>query len=165
MSSSAATARSPRCNLPGSCFARREARRTFAGFAPGAPTDGYPGSQGIHRQFPPTQATRSFAILPGSFISLKLAPCAESRADGARFIFWPIAGSREAAFRREILHRFVVGILHSMVNRNLIRGLDLNEQEWEQELTAALEGADHNVIEWSGDDITINEIVVGCVLC
>ena len=51
-----------------------------------------------------------------------------------------------------------------MVNRNLIRGLDLNEQEWEQELTAALEGADPNEIEWGGEDITINEIVVGRVL-
>ncbi len=51
-----------------------------------------------------------------------------------------------------------------MVNRNLIRGLDLNEQEWEQELTAALEGADPNEIEWGGEDITINEIVAGRVL-
>ncbi len=51
-----------------------------------------------------------------------------------------------------------------MVNRNLIRGLDLNEQEWEQELTAALEGADPNEIEWGGENITINEIVAGRVL-
>ncbi|HXT57878.1 MAG TPA: S1 RNA-binding domain-containing protein, partial [Pirellulales bacterium] len=51
-----------------------------------------------------------------------------------------------------------------MVNRNLIRGLDLNEQEWEQELTAALEGANPDEIEWGGGDITINEIVTGRVL-
>ncbi len=51
-----------------------------------------------------------------------------------------------------------------MVNRNLIRGLDLNEQEWEQELAAALEGADPDEIEWGGEDIAINEIVEGRVL-
>ena len=51
-----------------------------------------------------------------------------------------------------------------MVNRNLIRGLDLNEQEWEQELTAALEGADPSEIEWGGANITINEIVTGRIL-
>ncbi|HUY92789.1 MAG TPA: 30S ribosomal protein S1 [Pirellulales bacterium] len=51
-----------------------------------------------------------------------------------------------------------------MVNRNLIRGLDLNEQEWEQELSAALEGADPSEIEWGGANITINEIVTGRVL-
>ncbi|HVX59737.1 MAG TPA: 30S ribosomal protein S1 [Pirellulales bacterium] len=51
-----------------------------------------------------------------------------------------------------------------MVNRNLIRGLDLDEQEWEQELAAALEGADPDEIEWGGEDIAINEIVAGRVL-
>jgi small subunit ribosomal protein S1 len=51
-----------------------------------------------------------------------------------------------------------------MVNRNLIRGLDLNENDWEQELTAALAGTDPNEIEWGGSDITLNQIVEGRVL-
>ncbi|HJT31953.1 MAG TPA: 30S ribosomal protein S1, partial [Pirellulales bacterium] len=51
-----------------------------------------------------------------------------------------------------------------MVNRNLIRGLDLNEQDWEQELTAALDGADPAEIEWGGEGIGLNEIVEGKVL-
>ena len=51
-----------------------------------------------------------------------------------------------------------------MVNRNLIRGLDLNEAEWELELAAALEGTDPESIEWSGEDITLNQIVEGRVL-
>jgi small subunit ribosomal protein S1 len=51
-----------------------------------------------------------------------------------------------------------------MVNRNLIRGLDLNEQEWEQELTAALDGTDPNDIEWGGANIALNQIVEGRVL-
>ncbi|HQU46069.1 MAG: hypothetical protein B7Z73_10820, partial [Planctomycetia bacterium 21-64-5] len=52
-----------------------------------------------------------------------------------------------------------------MVNRNLIRGLDLNEQDWEQELTAALEGTDPEQIEWGGGGaFSLNEIVQGRVL-
>ena len=51
-----------------------------------------------------------------------------------------------------------------MVNRNLIRGLDLKESEWEQELNAALEGTDPNEIEWGGKDIALNQIVEGRVL-
>ena len=51
-----------------------------------------------------------------------------------------------------------------MVNRNLIRGLDLNENDWEQELTAALAGTDPNEIEWGGSNITVNQIVEGRVL-
>ncbi|HEV3343727.1 MAG TPA: 30S ribosomal protein S1 [Pirellulales bacterium] len=53
-----------------------------------------------------------------------------------------------------------------MVNRNLIRGLDLNEQDWELELTAALEGTDADQIEWSGGGgaVALNEIVQGRVL-
>ena len=51
-----------------------------------------------------------------------------------------------------------------MVNRNLIRGLDLNEQDWEQELTAALDGADPAEIEWGGGGLGLNEIVEGKVL-
>ena len=51
-----------------------------------------------------------------------------------------------------------------MVNRNLIRGLDLNEQDWEQELTAALEGAAATDINWDGGDIRLNQIISGRVL-
>jgi small subunit ribosomal protein S1 len=51
-----------------------------------------------------------------------------------------------------------------MVNRNLIRGLDLNEQDWEEELTAALEGTDPAQIEWTGGSVSLNEIVQGRVL-
>jgi len=51
-----------------------------------------------------------------------------------------------------------------MVNRNLIRGLDLSEQEWEQELNAALEGGAPEEIEWGGEEIAVNQIVAGRVL-
>lgn len=51
-----------------------------------------------------------------------------------------------------------------MVNRNLIRGLDLTEQEWEHELTEALQGADTKDIEWGGGDIRLNQIIEGRVL-
>ncbi|HVX15626.1 MAG TPA: 30S ribosomal protein S1 [Pirellulales bacterium] len=51
-----------------------------------------------------------------------------------------------------------------MVNRNLIRGLDLNEQDWEEELTAALEGTDPSLVEWGGGNVSLNEIVQGRVL-
>jgi small subunit ribosomal protein S1 len=51
-----------------------------------------------------------------------------------------------------------------MVNRNLIRGLDLTEQEWEQELTAAMAGSDPNDIDWGGGDISINQIVQARIL-
>lgn len=52
-----------------------------------------------------------------------------------------------------------------MVNRNLIRGLDLNEQDWEEELNAALEGTDPAQMEWvGGGAVSLNEIVQGRVL-
>ncbi|HEX4149316.1 MAG TPA: S1 RNA-binding domain-containing protein, partial [Pirellulales bacterium] len=51
-----------------------------------------------------------------------------------------------------------------MVNRNLIRGLDANQNDWELELSAALAGTDPNDIEWGGSDITLNQIVQGRVL-
>ncbi len=51
-----------------------------------------------------------------------------------------------------------------MVNRNLIRGLDLTEDEWQQELETALEGTPAD--EWydGGDDVAVNQIVDGKVL-
>ena len=51
-----------------------------------------------------------------------------------------------------------------MVNRNLIRGLDLNEDEWNQELVSALEGTSPEEIDWGPDQVTVNQIVEGRVL-
>jgi small subunit ribosomal protein S1 len=52
-----------------------------------------------------------------------------------------------------------------MVNRNLIRGLDLSEEEWQQELESALEGAtEFDPISVVGPDVTVNEIVEGRIL-
>ena len=51
-----------------------------------------------------------------------------------------------------------------MVNRNLIRGLDLSEEEWQQELTAAMEGVPPEEIEWGAQEVVINQIVPGRVL-
>jgi small subunit ribosomal protein S1 len=51
-----------------------------------------------------------------------------------------------------------------MVNRNLIHGLDLNEQDWEQEMMLGLEGPDASEIEWGGQDVTLNQIVEGRIL-
>ncbi len=51
-----------------------------------------------------------------------------------------------------------------MVNRNLIRGLDLTEQEWQDELASALEGTPPEGIDWGGDRVTVNDIVQGRIL-
>ena len=51
-----------------------------------------------------------------------------------------------------------------MVNRNLIRGLDLSEEEWAEELTAAMEGTPAEEIEWGTHEVAMNQIVVGRVL-
>ncbi len=51
-----------------------------------------------------------------------------------------------------------------MVNRNLIRGLDLSEEEWQQELDAALEGVPPDSIDWGGEAIAVNQIVGGKVV-
>ena len=53
---------------------------------------------------------------------------------------------------------------HTMVNRNLIRGLDLNDEEWQQELDAALEGVPADEIDWGSDEVAVNQIVEGKVL-
>ena len=52
----------------------------------------------------------------------------------------------------------------NMVNRNLIRGLDLKKEEWEQELAAALGGTATDEIEWGGGDLAVNQIVEGKIL-
>ena len=51
-----------------------------------------------------------------------------------------------------------------MVNRNLIRGLDLNKEEWEEELAAAMEGTPADEIDWGGQDLGVNQIITGKVL-
>ncbi len=51
-----------------------------------------------------------------------------------------------------------------MVNRILIRGLDVSEDEFEHELNAALEGTAPEDIDWGGEEISVNQIVEGRVL-
>ncbi|NLF09482.1 MAG: 30S ribosomal protein S1, partial [Pirellulaceae bacterium] len=51
-----------------------------------------------------------------------------------------------------------------MVNRNLIRGLDLTEEEWQSELTAALDGVPTEEIAWTTQEMELNKIVEGTVL-
>jgi small subunit ribosomal protein S1 len=51
-----------------------------------------------------------------------------------------------------------------MVNRNLIRGLDLSEEEWNQELESALAGTPPEEIDWGPDQVAVNQIVQGRIL-
>jgi len=51
-----------------------------------------------------------------------------------------------------------------MVNRNLIRGLDLSEEQWQRELDSALEGTPPEEIDWGGEGVAVNQIVEGTVL-
>lgn len=51
-----------------------------------------------------------------------------------------------------------------MVNRNLIRGLDLNEQEWESELQQALDDGDFDAKIIEGKEIIPNEIIDGKIV-
>lgn len=56
------------------------------------------------------------------------------------------------------------GKWQDMVNRNLLRGLDQGEQDWEDNLTTALEGVEASEIDWGGSDIRFNNIIEGKVL-
>jgi small subunit ribosomal protein S1 len=51
-----------------------------------------------------------------------------------------------------------------MVNRNLIRGLDLDKQAWEQELEEAFEGTDPDQLVYTEGGVTLNKVVEGRVL-
>ena len=51
-----------------------------------------------------------------------------------------------------------------MVNRNLIRGLDLNEQEWEKEVQLALDNGDFDSKIVEGKEIIPNEIIDGKIV-
>ncbi len=54
--------------------------------------------------------------------------------------------------------------LDFMVNRNLLRGLDPSEEEWQRELEAALGGVSADQLDWSTQEINVNQIVEGRVL-
>jgi small subunit ribosomal protein S1 len=51
-----------------------------------------------------------------------------------------------------------------MVNRNLIRGLDLSEEDWETELAVAMEGTSAEDLVYGGGNIALNQIVQGRVI-
>ena len=51
-----------------------------------------------------------------------------------------------------------------MVNRNLIRSLDLSEEEWQIELEEASEGKGPEEIDWTTQEMDLNQIVQGRVL-
>jgi small subunit ribosomal protein S1 len=79
----------------------------------------------------------------------------------------PVADFRRRAFR----HRSWCGVdprkqIVYMVNRNLIRGLDLNEQDWEKELQEALGDTDPMSFETSSGGALVgpNQIAKGTIL-
>ena len=51
-----------------------------------------------------------------------------------------------------------------MVDRNLIRSLDLSEEDWQSELNDAMEGNSPEDIDWTTQEIDLNQIVQGRVL-
>ena len=51
-----------------------------------------------------------------------------------------------------------------MVNRNLISGLDLNEQDWDDEIQNVLGGGDFSQKIVEGKEITPNEIIEGKIV-
>jgi small subunit ribosomal protein S1 len=51
-----------------------------------------------------------------------------------------------------------------MVNRNLIRNLDITDEEWRQELEQAMEGTAAEEMAIGGEEIPLNEVVPGKVL-
>ncbi|MDO4575529.1 MAG: 30S ribosomal protein S1 [Planctomycetia bacterium] len=50
-----------------------------------------------------------------------------------------------------------------MVNRNLIRGLDLNENNWDEEVQQAMQDLNEADVDWGGHEIAVNQIVEGKV--
>ena len=51
-----------------------------------------------------------------------------------------------------------------MVNRNLIRGLDSKQEEWEEELAQAMGGTATEELDWGGGELAVNKIIDGHVL-
>ncbi len=51
-----------------------------------------------------------------------------------------------------------------MVNRNLIRGLDLSEEEWQHELAPRWRARPAEEIAWTTQEMELNKIVEGRVL-
>ncbi len=51
-----------------------------------------------------------------------------------------------------------------MVNRNLIHKLDIEEQDWETQLEAALGGIPPEEMDWGGDEVVANKIVEGRIV-
>ncbi len=51
-----------------------------------------------------------------------------------------------------------------MVNRNLIRGLDLKQEDWEEELAQAMGGTATEEFDWGGTELAVNKIIDGKIL-
>ena len=51
-----------------------------------------------------------------------------------------------------------------MVDRNLIRSLDLSEEDWQSELNDAMEGKKPEDLDWTTQEMDLNQIVQGRVL-
>ncbi|MGA2060414.1 MAG: 30S ribosomal protein S1 [Thermoguttaceae bacterium] len=51
-----------------------------------------------------------------------------------------------------------------MVDRNLIRSLDLSEEDWQSELNDAMEGNQPEDLDWTTQEMDLNQIVQGRVL-
>jgi small subunit ribosomal protein S1 len=51
-----------------------------------------------------------------------------------------------------------------MVNRNLIRGLDSKQEEWQEELAEAMGGTATEEIDWGGGELAVNKIIDGKIL-
>jgi len=65
-------------------------------------------------------------------------------------------------WRRHV--RFYFGVTGFMVNRNLIRNLDLNDVEWQDELIAAMGDTTEEDLVGTTEEIAVNQIVEGRVL-
>ncbi|MDO4628071.1 MAG: 30S ribosomal protein S1 [Planctomycetia bacterium] len=51
-----------------------------------------------------------------------------------------------------------------MVNRNLLLGLDQNQDNWDGELDSVFGGMQMEDLDWGGSDLTVNQIVEGKVI-
>ena len=51
-----------------------------------------------------------------------------------------------------------------MVNRNLIRNLEITDEEWQRELEVAMAGATTDEMAFGGGEVTVNEVVTGRIL-